>query len=305
MADEALQGSFSGEPDGWGSSLRSSGGSSNAGRTSTGGAKVAAHQQAARRQVRTENYTGPSRPHDEPNASGYHPVQNVGQVERWGSMLGGAVLLWSGLRTGRLNGLIMAAMGGSLLYRGFTGHCSAYEALGIDSTEHPEATAVPAQQGVKVERTVQINKSPQELYSFWRKLDTLPSVMHHLERVDVLSDTRSRWLANGPLGTSLTWEAEIINDHEPDMLAWRSLPGSQVETAGSVHFQPLPGDRGTAVAVSLKYNPPLGKLAANVAAFLGSGLEQRLAEDLHRFKSTMETGEAPRTAGQPSGRVCS
>ena len=119
---------------------------------------VAAHQQGARRLVRAA-YAGPSCPRDEPNADGFHPIQNVGQAERWGSVVGGAALVWAGLRTGRLNGLILGAMGAGLMYRGVTGHCTAYEALGIDSAEHSEATAIPAQQGVKVEHTVQVYKS--------------------------------------------------------------------------------------------------------------------------------------------------
>lgn len=103
---------------------------------------VARRQAGARRQVRGQAYTGPSQPLDEPNAHGFHPIQNVWQVERWGSVVGGAALLWAGLRTGRLNGLLLGGLGASLLYRGVSGHCMAYEALGIDSAEHPEATAV-------------------------------------------------------------------------------------------------------------------------------------------------------------------
>jgi uncharacterized membrane protein len=75
------------------------------------------------------------------------------------------------------------------------------------------------------------------------------------------------------------------------MIAWQSLPGGQLETFGSVRFKRLGYGRGTAVAVSLKYQPPAGKIGASVASFLGGGLKKGLEEDLRRFKGFMETGE--------------
>src|SRR4051794_6185317 len=59
---------------------------------------------------------------------------NVGETERLISGLGGALLLTRGLSRGTWEGLALAALGGALLYRATTGHCSLYEALGADST---------------------------------------------------------------------------------------------------------------------------------------------------------------------------
>jgi uncharacterized membrane protein len=236
-------------------------------------------------------------PADRP-ARGASRPQNVGETERLISAVGGSVLLLAGIARGKL---LLSLFGGALIYRGWKGHCYCFEALGIDTAEHPQATAVPAQQGVKVEKSIAVNRSADELYSFWRSLENLPRVMRHLERVEVLDGNRSRWVAKGPLGKSLQWEAEIINEREPELIAWRSLPNSEVETAGSVHFQPLGHDRGTAVVVSLKYNPPSGKIGATIASLLGNGLEQELDEDLRQFKSTMEAGEVPTTEGQSRG----
>jgi uncharacterized membrane protein len=165
--------------------------------------------------------------------------------------------------------------------------------LGIDTAEHPAATAVPAQQGVKVERSIAINRTPEELYRFWRNAANLSQVMKHVDSVEVIDAHRSRWTAIGPLGVRVTWEAEVFNEREPELIAWRSIPGGQIETAGSIHFRPLEFDRGTAVVVSLKYNPPAGKIGDFVASLFGGGLSQEVDEDLRRFKSLMETGEAP------------
>lgn len=230
-----------------------------------------------------------------------HPPQNVSDTERRASTWGGAALLLLGLPRGGMTGLLAGLVGGSLIYRGMTGHCHLYEALGLNSAQHNPATAVPAQQGLKIERTITVNRSPEDLYAFWRNLENLPRVMSHLERVEPIDEKRSRWTAKAPFGQTVEWTAEIITDREPEAISWRSLEGSDVDTAGSVHFKRMDGERGTAVSISLKYDPPGGKLGATVASMFGRGLEQELDHDLHQFKSLMEAGEVPTTTGQPHG----
>jgi uncharacterized membrane protein len=200
-----------------------------------------------------------------------------------------------------LTGLLAGVVGGSLIYRGVSGHCVMYEALGLNSAKHNPSVAVPAQQGSKIERTITVNRSPEELYSFWRNFENLPRVMKHLERVEQIDDKRSRWTAKGPFDKPVEWTAEIITDRHPEVISWRSLEGSEVDTAGSVRFKRMEGDRGTAVTISMKYDPPGGKVGATIASMFGRGLEQELDHDLHQFKSLMEAGEIPTTAGQPHG----
>ena len=230
-----------------------------------------------------------------------HP-NNISPTERILSAIGGGALFLSGLSRGKLSGLAMSLVGGALAYRGTTGHCHVYEYLGMDTARHPEATAVPAKQGFKVHRSFTINRPREELFAFWRELENLPKVMSHLLRVDVIDSKKSRWVAETVAGRQVEWEAEIINEREPELIAWRSLPGGDLETAGSVHFRSLSHDRGTEVEISLKYNPPAGKLGATIAALFGRGLEHELAHDLRQFKSLMEAGEVPTTKGQPQGR---
>ncbi len=240
---------------------------------------------------------------------------NVGQTERWVSTIGGGALAIYGLTRGSFGGVVMALVGGALIYRGASGHCDLYAATGINTAEGGgESTgegesrnpviSVPASRGIKVEKSVTINKSPAELYSFWRRFENLPRFMNHLESVTT-SGNRSHWVAKAPAGTSVEWDAEIYNEKENELIAWRSLEGSQVDNAGSVHFEPATGGRGTILKVSLKYDPPGGSLGAAVARLFGENPEQQIDEDLRRFKQLMETGETPTTAGQSSGRSAS
>lgn len=53
------------------------------------------------------------------------PQQNVQGWERVGSLAGGVLMMGKGLRRGGFFGLIQLAVGGAVLARGITGHCSA------------------------------------------------------------------------------------------------------------------------------------------------------------------------------------
>jgi uncharacterized membrane protein len=179
-----------------------------------------------------------------------------------------------------------------------------YAGLGA-STAAPvgPSASVRAGHGVRVEHAVTINRSPEELFRFWRNLENLPRFMSHLEAVRNTGGNRSHWVARGPMGVTLEWDAEIHNERPNALIAWRSLEGSEVDTAGSVHFTPAPGHRGTELKVVLKYDPPAGKAGATLARLFGTAPEQQIQEDLRRFKQIMEAGEAPTTARQPSGRL--
>jgi uncharacterized membrane protein len=232
-------------------------------------------------------------------------TRNVSEIERWASGVGGGALAVYGvtrlLSGGSVSGAVLALIGGALVYRGATGHCNMYQALGINTAEGGSdnpVVSVPAGSGIKVEKSVTINRSPQELYSFWRRFENLPRFMNHLESVTTTTQGRSHWVAKAPAGTTVEWDAEIYNEKEGELIAWRSLDGADVDNAGSVRFEPAA--EGTLVRVTLRYDPPGGAVGAAVARLFGENPEQQIEEDLGRFKQVMETGEAD---GQNSGRA--
>jgi uncharacterized membrane protein len=212
--------------------------------------------------------------------------QNVGNPERLASVIGGAALAAYGLSRKSVPGVLVGLIGGALMYRGATGHCDVYEALNVSTGPGAGGAGVPGDKGTKVEQTVIIGRPPEELFAFWRNLENLPRFMRHLESVTVLDERRSRWKAKAPLGRSVEWEAEIINEHPNEMIAWRSLPGAEVQNAGSVRFNPVPG--GTEVRVSLEYNPPAGIVGATIARLFGESPEQQIHDDLQQLKSVIE-----------------
>ena len=226
---------------------------------------------------------------------------NVGPMERRLSILGGIGLLLFALRRHKLAGLLLAASGGLLLYRGVTGKSMTYQLMNISRGGQN------GRNGIEVERSVTINRPRSEVYAFWRDFENLPRFMKHLESVQLSGDKDkaliSRWVAKAPLDQKVEWDAELVEDSENEKIAWQSLPGSIVKTRGVVEFKDAPGDRGTEVKVKLHYDVLGGSASAAVAKLFGEEPGQQVRDDLRRFKQVIESGESATVIGQPSGRV--
>jgi len=214
---------------------------------------------------------------------------NVGRTERVVSGLAAAAVIVVGLRRKRLRPFLLP-VAGSLFSRAVTGRCSINRARGRNSARKGRVSpvaSVPRGEGIKVERSVAVNRPVQEVYQFWSNFENLPRFMDHLESVTVLDESRSHWVAKAPAGTRVEWDATIHNEIDNELIAWRSLPKADINNAGSVHFSPA-GDGGTEVRVILSYQPPAGKLGAAVARLLGEEPSKQVDDDLRRFKQVME-----------------
>jgi uncharacterized membrane protein len=228
--------------------------------------------------------------------------QNVGETERWASAAIGTGLVLAGLARRNRAGALAAVAGSALLFRGASGRCPVNSAIGRDTAHHDTREALGGRRGIHVKKSITIGRPVDELYRFWRNLENLPRFMDHLESVRVTGD-RSHWVAKGPAGRSVEWDAEIINEVENQLIGWRSLPGATVASAGSVNFDDAGPDRGTRITVHLQYDPPAGKLGALFAKLFGEEPSQQIHEDLRRLKRLLEAGEVPTIVGQSSGRV--
>jgi uncharacterized membrane protein len=204
------------------------------------------------------------------------------QIQRWGSLLGGGALAAFGVSRRSRTGVALAAAGGLLAYGG------------VRATRKPNIYRAVA--------SFSVNTSPEHAFRFWRNFENLPLFMRHLDRVRAYDDRRSQWVARGPLGMNIGWEAEIVDERENERISWRSLPGSDMLTNGTVEFRRAPGDRGTIVTAVFQYTPPAGPIGRGFAKFLGKDPDFTVREDLRRFKALIEAGEIPTTEGQPHGR---
>ena len=232
---------------------------------------------------------------------------NVEQVERMVSIASGVILAITGVTRRSLAGIFTAGVGAGLIHRGVTGHCYAYQALGMNTNRKSESEEglfrEIAERGIHVEQAMLINRPADQLYRFWRNFENLPAVMTHLELVRVTDDRRSHWIAKAPAiaGGRVEWSAEITRDEPNSVIGWRSMPGSDIDCVGEIRFQEAKGDRGTEVHVYMEYVPPAGRVGHWMAKLFGESPREQIREDLRNFKRLMEVGEIPTTQGQPRG----
>lgn len=203
---------------------------------------------------------------------------------RWAPLLVGGAIVAYGISRRSKGGLAVAAAGGALAYQG-----------------NRLASADAAYEQDFARATVLVNAPAAEVYSFWRDFENFPRFMHHLQSVKRLDDRRSQWTALGPANSPVEWTAEIVAERDNEIIAWRSLEGSQIQVDGSVEFRAATGGRGTIVDATILYRPPAGALGSAFAKLFGKDPTFLIEQDLRRFKALLETGEIPTTAGQSNG----
>ena len=222
-------------------------------------------------------------------------ISFIDATENWLAFGAGALLLLAGASRRSTAGTLLAVSSAPLLFRGITGRWPSFgHAVAPDDTR----AALSGERGIHVRESIRLELPIEDVYRFWRRLENLPRFMGHLERVEELSDVRSRWVARGPADMVVAWDAEIINEVENEVIAWRSLPGSDVVTAGSVNFDAARDGRGTQVSVHLQYAPPAGKVGALLSSLFGREPAQTIREDLRHVKHLLEAGEIPRATAQ-------
>lgn len=219
---------------------------------------------------------------------------NVATPERWLSAVTGAALTAYGLKRRSPAGAVLAVLGGALVWRGTTGRCPLYRSMRVTTARRrgDDHVSVPYGRGIRVEHSVTIDAPQDALFRFWRNLENLPRFLSHLESVRTIDSKRSHWIAKGPAGIDAEWDAEIINEVPDELIGWRSVEGSRVDNAGSVHFERANGGRGTRVRVLLRYDPPGGRAGAALAMLFGEDPERQIRDDLRTLEQLIETGEA-------------
>jgi uncharacterized membrane protein len=143
---------------------------------------------------------------------------------------------------------------------------------------------------VEVEKAINIQAPVEEVFRYFSDYQKLPCFMTHLKEVRDLGNGRLHWVAEGPGGISLSWDAEVTQSTPNKLLAWRSLPGSRIDSEGVVRFDPN-SNGGTRLSVRILYRPPAGVLGHYVAALFGVDPKSEIDDDLVRLKSLIELGK--------------
>ena len=215
----------------------------------------------------------------------------IGTFERVIALTTATAVVAYGLSRRTLPGICLATAATPLAYRGLAGDWPR-----VGNGHAPQArtrAALGGDRGIHVHESIRLEQPIAEVYRFWRHFENLPRFMNYLEQVSELGDGRTRWVARGPAGTRVAWDAEIINDIENKVIGWQSLPGADVVHAGSVNFDTVRNGRSTQVTVHLQYAPPAGRAGSLIALIFGREPSQTIREDLRRLKQLLEAGEFP------------
>lgn len=220
---------------------------------------------------------------------------NVTGAERVASLAGGAALAGWGVKRGGIAGATALVAGAALLARG---------ALRRDPVKRLAAPRPAAKQIAQAEgwsaaafttKAVTINRPREEVYAAWRDFEKLGRILENIERIDVLDDRRSHWVARGPGEERVEWDAEITEDEPGRRIAWRSIEGADVANTGVLEFHDGTGGRGCVISATLAYEPPGGAAGRLVAAIFQREPVMQARRDLKRFKQMLETGEIATT----------
>jgi uncharacterized membrane protein len=203
-----------------------------------------------------------------------NPNVNIGKKEQWASLIAGGLLAGLGITKRSWAGAGLAAAGGALIWRGATRHCTVKSAL---------EGAGP----VRLERSFTVpNRSPEEVYEFWRNLENLPRAIEGLKSVTAKDERQSHWVARGPAGVPIEWDAEITNDRSGHVIEWRSLPGSLINISGIVRFKRKHG-HGTKVHMSIQYVTPGGAVGEALSNLLGQRPEEKVDSGLRGVQEAL------------------
>jgi uncharacterized membrane protein len=228
---------------------------------------------------------------------------NVGRPERMASAALGGALIVLGFRRRSPGGAAMALLGGGLLYRGVSGHCRLYQALGRSTAGYRDRAPSGAPDGtLEIERSITIGKTAEELYHFWRQPNNLSRIMGHFAEITSENGGRMRWKVRGPFGRVMEWDAQTVEERPGEFLLWESLEGADLPNVGMVRFRPAPAGQGTEVSLHFNFIPPGGALGAAALGLLDLAPKMVAGKALRRFKSLVETGEIPTLERNPSAR---
>ena len=200
-------------------------------------------------------------------------------------------------------GALIATVGAAVLVaKKVRGDKGSGDALVSDAPKWTLRDRPKGDKGALIGRSVTINLPRQEVYARWRDFTRFPEFMDNVRSVEAVDDKVSRWTIEAPGGTSVELLTETTHDVPGERIAWRSIEGSQITTAGEVMFKDAAPGRGTVVQLVLTYAPPAGALGKLVARLFQREPHIQARRDLRRFKQLLETGEVTVNAS-PSARA--
>ena len=146
---------------------------------------------------------------------------------------------------------------------------------------------------LRLEKSVQIGRSLEDVFQTWCDLEALPRYTSLLRRVTRTGDS-SQWVAE-IAGRPVEWRAELEQVLLNQSIGWRSVSG--LRHSGRVTFSPI-GDQ-TLVHVQMNYAPHPWFLRPLFSPMTGM-LEGYIEQGLRDLKMALESGRGKTTAQKES-----
>ena len=205
--------------------------------------------------------------------------ENWSPAARVTAVLGGAGLGMSGIRMRGIRGLPLALAGGALCVRGLI-NLPFTRMFGIG--DDPRT--------ITMHKTVHVKGPIEDVFTLWTDFEQYSRFMEHVQEIRDLGDGRLRWRVAGPAGTSVAWDAEIVELIPNEVVAWQTTPDAIVRQTGHTRFS-SEAENLTRMDVHLTYSPPAGLLGHLAATAFGVDPKHSMEDDLVRFQSLFEHGK--------------
>jgi len=199
-------------------------------------------------------------------------------------------------------GAVIAVAGAAFLFTRSNRSSDASDAFISDAPPWTHRDKPKGEKGTLIGRSVTINRPRQEIYAGWRDFTRFPEYMDNVRSVEMIDQKTARWTIEAPAGNTVELVTETTHDVPGERIAWKSIEGSSITTAGEVLFFDAPAGRGTIVQLVMTYNPPGGTVGKMIAKLFQREPAIQARRDLRRFKQLMETGEVTVNAS-PSART--
>ncbi|MEX2534989.1 MAG: YgaP-like transmembrane domain [Trueperaceae bacterium] len=230
---------------------------------------------------------------------------NLGPVERGVSLALGALAGTAAFRRRTPLSALLVAAGSYLVYRGVSGRCRLYRALGITGSEVGSTVSACSQ--------ITVQRPAEQVYQQLRDLTNFPRFSRFLEGAEKMGaekvgDERWRLQLRTPLGNEIELDVRQTADEENRRLAWCTVEGAPMPGALEMHL--FEGKTGTEIHADAWLVPQSGTLVpsalrtadrSKLLRRAGLSPSEFLEQELRRLRQLLETGETATVKGQSAG----
>jgi uncharacterized membrane protein len=145
-----------------------------------------------------------------------------------------------------------------------------------------------ARRRVTVSLSIEVHRPVHEVFAFCKDFENFPKIFGSLHSVTDYQDGRSHWEAFAPSGRVVAWDAVVTKYVPNSVIAWSSVPRSEVETKGLIRFVAKDA-ASTQLTIELSYRPRETGFNEALHALAVPRREDQVRADLERAAFYIES----------------